>query len=1038
MFKRMIAGFLVFALLLAALPGCKNNKNNPEEDNTEDVAETVSGEPLVDVDFASYQQSFMPDIVREVSASDLVRNKTYTVDDAKLETLIETLDFAVGSKEFKDLLGMDLGETLLDAAGLLYTDSIVNLAVQYLYPLVEKEFAKVWAGLPETLDLYDVETGVSVAPKANVTSVLYINDIEQSLEAIDFYLFPTVLADHLPEGYEKAAEKLRLATTKSSYDPETDTMTTPWEDEAILDSEGKLAISWGVHDRQSFIDAMSAALCGVEPLLLALLSNVYCDKHGTIGTGEGKAIVAGGAVKLDMNITDIELVLTATANPGYNNALVPIFEALGVTPPDGNTFTCIRDFVEKGLIEVIEAVLQKLADAPVSFLLDALPNLAYAVEAQLVAPLLSMLRTEINYTSNAKYTVKLAGDGELKDAYKCDEPIRINVGEMIDLESMGLDLSSLNGLLKLAEKMLEADLPEIDGKKLATLGELTWRDTVRSSATYRPLEAGKAAYIKANRADVLLFLFDYVFAALKDKALLDGILNIIGGKDSLPKIVTDIIDHVLANPNNVIAALTEIVIPQEYEEPKGMKWKPAAAPVNTASALYNDYWTSAKAEYMTQNLPSLVDNVLKMADLNIGGVSCDSLPALLDGVVASICKAETLNGLAAKIKEALSGISLPDALADLLKEKVGLDLKFWNNYHADFADGDRAAFKTAVANMLNPVQKVLGFLLSDEDITVSLTGGDGETRKLVHLHGANGYALAVLPLLEALGAPNLPAPAAFRAEPGKAVNVLLDAVFGVVDGLKADPYNGIVSLLPNLIVFIRYGGLTSVVDNLLYCVNLALNTIRPIYDLNIYSLVDFDLRFEKTDPVKLLGGLVTDLLKEKMGLSLTLDLTTEKVYNGLVNGTIETFTSLNGDTAYRVNAESINKEDFLTVIYDYLLREIVFTDQGDALLAFAKEKLDLNETIFGYVEKVMPALKSADETYPGSGKALVFWVFFAAEAYMGASNKNGGSGSVFTNLLTMLGSGEKRSFAMSELQKDFSKPGFSDALTTVLQPLFRS
>ncbi len=1038
MFKRTIAGFLVFALLLAALPGCRNNKNNPAEDDPEDVTETVSGEPLVDADFSSYQQSFMPDIVREVSASDLVRNKTYTVDDAKVETLIDTLDFAVGSNEFKALLGMDLGETLQDAAGLLYTDSIVNLVVQYLYPLVEKEFAKVWATLPETLELKDVETGVPVAPKADVTSVLYLNDIEQSLEAIDFYLFPTVLADHLPSGYERAAEKLRLATTKSSYDPETDSMTTPWEDEAILDGEGKLAIYWGVHDRQSFIDAMCAALCGVEPLLLALLSNVYCDKHGDIGTGEGQAFVAGGVLKLEMNVNSIELVLTATANPGYNNALVPIFEALGATPPDGNTFTCTRDFVEKGLIEVIESILQKLADAPVSFLLDALPNLAYAVEAQLVAPLLSMLRTEINYTSNAKYTVKLAGDGELKDAYKCDEPIRINVGEMIDLESMGLDLSSLNGLLGLVEKMLEADLPEIDGKKLATLGELTWRDTVRNSATYKPLEAGKAAYIKANRADVLLFLLDYVFAGLKDTALLDSILNLIGGKDSLPKIVTDIIGRITSNPNNVIAALTEIVIPQDYEEPTGMKWKPAAAPVNTASALYNDYWTLAKAEYMTQNLPSLVDNVLKMANLNIAGVSGDSLPALLDGIVGSICKAETLNNLAAKIKEMLSKISLPDALNDLLKEKIGLDLKFWNNYHADFADGDRAAFKTAVVNMVSPLQKVLGFLLSDEDITVSLTKGEGETRKLVHLHGANGYALAVLPLLEALGAPNLPAPAAFKAESGKAVSVLLDAVFGIVDGLKADPYNRIIVLLPNLVTFVRYGGLTSVVDNLLYCVNLALDTIRPIYDLNIYGLVDFDLRFEKTDPVKLLCGLVTDLLRDKMGLSLTLDLTTERVYNALVNGTIETYTSLNGGTAYRVNADSINKEDFLTVVYDYLLREIVFTDQSEALLAFAKENLDLNETIFGYVEKVLPALKSADETYPGSGKALVFWVFFAAEAYTSANNKNGGSGSVFTNLITMLGSGEKRSFAMSELQKDFSKPGFSDALTTVLQPLFRS
>ena len=1035
MAKKILALILILTMVLTALPACKpKEKEGRQED--EDILEGVQTE-VGTLDFSGYRQSEVADIVREVSSEDVVRNKPYVVDDAKVEALIDTLDFALRSTEAKNLLGLDVGALLSKLTDVLYTDRIVNLAVQYLYPLVEKEFAKVWAGLPETLDIEDVETGVAVAPKADVSAVLHIDPIEESLEAIRFYLFPATLAKVLPPEYAAVSEKLKTATTRSKYDPETDVMTTPWADAALLDAEGKLDLPWGVHDRDSFIAAMSAALYGVEPLLLALLANRACDNHGIIGTGDGVAKVVGGVMKLDMQITSIELVLTATANPGYNNTVAPIFEALDVPVTDGNAFTCVRDVVENGLIVPLEALMRTLTQTPVDFLLRALPNLAYAVEAQMVVPLLSMLKTEINYTTNAKYTVQIAGDGEMNDAYKSDEPIRINVGEMIDLAEMGLDISSLNGLLGVAENALGFRLPEINGAGLATLGELTWRDTVRSEAVYAGGEPGKAAYIRANRADVLLFLLEYVLNGLSDRTLLSDILSKLGAADALPELVYTVIDRVIANRNNAVAALTELVIPQDYEEPNSLRWKEAAAPVSPAASLYNEYWTHAKADYMTQNLPSLLDNVLQMTELNIAGITASSLPALLDGLVDSICKAEILNNLAAKIDGLIGKITLPAAVTDLLKAKLGLDLHFWNGYRADFADGDREGFKAAANRLLSPVQKIVTFLLSDGDVTITLTDESGSEVRFLHLHGFDAYAQAVIPLLETLGAKDLPTPAAFKGDPANALGHILDAVFGVIDALKADPYGRLTVLIPNLLCFIRYGGLTGVMDNLLYAVNLALDTVRPIYNLDLYSLTDFDLRFEKTDPIPLLCGLLSGLLRDKLGINLTFDFTTEKLYNDLVTGPVETFVYANGNTGYRVNEAGLDKANMLTPIYDYLLKTLLFSDATPTLLQFAKEKLNLSDSVFSYVEKILPALQNAEQNYPGSAKALIFWVFYAAEALVGAM---GGSSSpdVLTIISTLMGSGSaaKRDFARAELQNDITKPGFSDILRGILQALF--
>ncbi|MCR5040846.1 MAG: hypothetical protein K6C36_01955, partial [Clostridia bacterium] len=647
--KRVIGILLVLVMLITAC-SCGGGS---DDGGTTSPPDDGGGESEVKIlpDISVYQTTAIPDLVRGVSAADLVRNLDYVADDAKLDSIVDILDFAVNSVELSDILDLKVAEyvpTLLDK---IYNDDIINFAVGYLYPLVEKEFAKVWAGLDPEFTT-EVDVNISIVKKASVTATLTYSELEDAMEAIQFYLFPTKLADHLPAGYEAAAAKLRTATTKSVYNKETEVMTSPWDDASIRDEEGNLAIEWGAHDRESFLNAFDAAMIGVKPLLMALLCNTACENRGHIGTGAGTAGVLGNKIKLTLNITSIELVLTATANPGYNNTLAPIFEALGLAAPDGNTFTTVREVLERGLFAPIDTLLATALDKPVSFILSALPNIAYAIEAGLIKPLLSMLVTDIDYYADAVYTVSAVGMDVVNDtagkAYTSDGPIHIDVGEMVDLDSLGVDLSSVNGLLGMLDETLGFSLPDIDGATLATLGTVVWHDTVRSAWTYTGGVEGKAARIEANRADVLVFLLRYVLNALRDRTLLSNILSKVGSAD-LPELVYTIIDRVTADPDGVICALCELIIPQNYAEPSGIAWRDGGVPSSNAASLYNDFWTHEKANFMTANLPELIDGVLKMANPEIAGVSASDIATLIDGVTNLVCKAELLNNLAAKI-----------------------------------------------------------------------------------------------------------------------------------------------------------------------------------------------------------------------------------------------------------------------------------------------------------------------------------------------------------------------------------------------------
>ena len=123
------------------------------------------------------------------------------------------------------------------------------------------------------------------------------------------------------------------------------------------------------------------------------------------------------------------------------------------------------------------------------------------------------------------------------------------------------------------------------------------------------------------------------------------------------------------------------------------------------------------------------------------------------------------------------------------------------------------------------------------------------------------------------------------------------------------------------------------------------------------------------------------------------------------------------------------------MIYNWLVKTLLDGKTGEALVKMLGEKLSLNETITKKISALLPKLRQAEKNYPGSARALVFWLFFAADAgIVGNDSGKTDALSIISSLLNIRDP-EKRAFAQSELRRDIGNDGFSTIFRSLLQAL---
>ncbi len=1005
--------------------------------------------------FATYETNTIPDLERLDTLKDIARkneNGVYKTSDEDIEDIINLLDALLNNAAVKDLLGGFInvdketkeptGEPF-DLAALItgliedkvFSDSLINTIIQFIYPAVANIFTEVWMGIDPWIDDPNMDVmGQTVSVKAD----LYLKSVEEATAGLGLPIFPDDLAAAIRKDYSQfgaVADVLDDATTKAfiakvNGEFDESTRKSPWNDEAlytdkvdadgnvITDDEGNttkvLNLNWGIDElegaakRERFLQAVQAALCGLEPILLALLCNAPMNRfNASIGTGYGEQGLDGFGVgdilwmknvvisDIHLDIHTIDLKLNATENDGYNNVIAPLFELLGVEAPNGQSFKSSRDVIEEGLLNPLDRVIAKLAANPVTTLLEILPNLAYAIEADMLLPKLNYLATNISYSAGATINADLndcssnqglvstllphldgvvedmtgltCEDGIIKnvrvdDVMTDDLPVEIagiiNVGELLG----GIDLTSFNGIWNMLAGSVDilAGVEAPNAGFIATLGTLGKISTVRSKADYTLPETGKAYHITANKADVLVYLLKYVLGS----GLIDGLVENPEG------IVADILTSLNENPDTILAAVVELLNQKEYDTLREFEWFNGL--INNESVVgnsaYEDYlnpnndWTKEKAQYLYEHIDAILAAVLTMA-----GVDFD-LHAIIEEAVGDIFTNETVTALA-KLLGKLGDINALIAgdkteapaldVAALIAEFLGIDLSVYAQYAnigeeevIDFGVENASTFVDALVELLEPIMPLVDFLLAGKNLVINIEG------KTVELVGYNGYENAIIPLLEALDAPEVKA----LDEDDNVLELVLKELVAEVAIISESltPIKSIVDILPGLFYYIASKGLSVSVRNLLQPVYVILDTIRPVYDLDLNELIngllpeDFGIMLN-IDDIGL--DFVFDLLK-KFVPDLDLSAFKDIIYDLCLETATEydSVSTLQDTWMKGAYSDEFDQGDLLTVLISFVLEWA--TDEENAKVLDEMLGIDILEKL----EKVFSEMNIAYDT----------------------------------------------------------------------------
>lgn len=669
-------------------------------------------------------------------------------------------------------------------------------------------------------------------------------------------------------------------------------------------------INWGFTDgsakaQQGFVNGLAAILRpldGVLSLLLAgddlAVGQILTDlvKNLNFGSSKDTVQLKNGKLRIRIKGSDkysktsvleinlykvIEDVksLSIYGGNGYESAIVPLLEALDC--PNVKTYKQYKADIKKSTDSVLTDVLNpivgflnKVLDAPFDTLTAVLPNVAYYIDnnglAQLVnnllSPVTSLLPVLKKNGVDVEVIIKaLAGkslNNLVKDALGVN--IHLNLNNLNKCEIQNAIVPLVNKLLK--SKKINIQLPKIDWGALASHGTVS---TVKSAAKNSEGYYNRK-HVTANQGETLIAVLRYVANLLTKN--ISGLKSILGGIDAIKdykSIINAVLDQIgTSSADQIIRALFYLL----QENPTNAFW-------NYSEYQTKDYkfsYPSTVDQEFLKNIPPMLDGLIgSLADLN-------------KLIADAAFKDSTINGMITGIGKALDGVKINDStnLTALLSQ-TGIDystktvakLLTDESYGKTYANAaavigsasswskvntsalkwgvkDKDSFFNALAAVMRPFYGVLDVLLNDASLGIF---------NIVHIPGSNGYSSVVVPLLEAFGCYNIKTQYQYREDINKAYdNILLDIVNSLwdkVEDILNAPLQTLMSMLPNLALFIANDGLLQLIENLFTPVSALLDALKPI--VNVNTVLTQVFKAFKVD----LNGLLA-----KVGLKLDLNI----------------------------------------------------------------------------------------------------------------------------------------------------------------------
>lgn len=684
-----------------------------------------------------------------------------------------------------------------------------------------------------------------------------------------------------------------------------------------------------------------------------------------------------------------EPLITLTGGKGYEEAFIPLFEAVGVLmkkDADGKLLS-VEDTYLKGESAVLPASYfyndagdldMKLAvttifgavsdwlydicgdlgdqsgDGALTSMLERLPNVLYSINAD------GLVAVVNNLTAPLMHLLDNLG------AFGVD----LDINGLIGIEGMDIFNFQFDDLFALLadEDVLGLYFPDYTQEFLKSfyIGELrSYRSANGSEAYFMTYSEEETA------AEMITCLIGFVVDAFQDPRN--------------PAILIDWMGEDVYNGIMAVLGITEVKEMQDfswmYKEYADTDYEFNATESSVRyDVAYNTIWTRDKAEYISKNLIPFVNNILGLIGLELDGYEVKNVDDLIDSLLnGKLYTAEMATMLLDLIRDLVGKLTSLEPYGEyiigILDKAFGVNLAAWDSMSFNFADGDKAAFVAALGEIIAPVVPLLDVLLCGENIELFYSIAPekvGESALIIY--GSEGYAYGIVPLFEALGC-TMPTPDAFKAlSDADKASALIDALLARIDVIAADPVTEIFKMIPELVYFINSNGLDTAVNNILNSVDTVLIALEPLLGAtSLMELLGVDLAEYNMD---YLINLACEAISESTGLdceALILDFVAE-----LTMGKVVSYTSANGETYYKmVFANEEQMTDMVTVILRLLIDFLATGGNADAIIALIANNSESEEAANSASTLINFVLTAANtEPVTSGAMATLYYLFY--------------------------------------------------------------
>ena len=614
-----------------------------------------------------------------------VANDTYTVTNKMVESLVGQLDTFLGSQDMVAILSnfikdsedsliikdMMLSEYVMKLLGeKLFTDELINTLVELIFPMITKLLEDLWADLDGT-DLRVADLHTTSHPNnifGNPDTGKTPKSVYELANTLGLYIYPDKLAANCLGNSQLSSARARIASCGSaSRYHEADLWTNVIN--ANLNEDGKLALDWGINsyvkgENQTYADwfvqraakfkiALSSVLNGAGPLLVTIFSGIDYrqDDHG----GDINNAVYAGTFGAGLEKIVIEGI------NGYSRIIVPVLEALGCKSTDiinpsnvSSTLTSTTSIVNAILDPIVNLVLEQVAVAPISTILQLLPNLLYFLAFNTIDRLVNDLKIRI--TSGK---IEALGFIDVSIAWILDLSIVANNlpdglssdGDVITIELFKLlgkssinelitavDISDINDILRV---VMEAVLKDKGDLEMPTVdvGSVLARTNLHRNYSTKALNSSNGTYsrnwFETDKADMFYEIISWVAKAFQNDSFVEQLLALITGSNQTQDTLVDelLLGVKNSGPANFVLGLVELFqpkaragvndssvwanttyMPAQYtwygtdSAQNDMENKPISSFLYVA---YQNDWTYVKANTFVENADTIISKLLE-------------------------------------------------------------------------------------------------------------------------------------------------------------------------------------------------------------------------------------------------------------------------------------------------------------------------------------------------------------------------------------------------------------------------------------------